>query len=160
VLAPVFASVWLRLGDAVGPTVKLAVGLGLAALSALVMAMAARLAANGGLVSAFWMVVVFALLAAGEVIVGPVVLAAAVTVGPSPSAGRTMSLPWLFSAAGAGVGSLVARLSGVLPPSAYFVAFAVLLAAAACALLAGWYRLDAAVAAVQGRADVGSFDHA
>lgn len=123
VLAPVLAVLWTRVGERISLPVKIALGLAAAAGSMLLMSAASGLA-TGGLVSPWWLIAVYLLLALGEVVLAPVGLSASVDVAPSTFAGRTMGLYWMCSAFGAGIGSQLVHLSAVLPRPVYYLVLA------------------------------------
>lgn len=145
VLAPGFAGLWLWLGDAVGPVVKFASALALAGLSFLVMAAAAAQAGAGAKVSAAWVIGALALQATGEVVIGPAALATSASVAPTEVAGQTMSLPWLFSAVGAALGSQLVHLASVISQSQYYLVLSAVAGGAGIALVAARRRISRAL---------------
>ncbi|MDT8910113.1 oligopeptide:H+ symporter [Amycolatopsis sp. PS_44_ISF1] len=122
-LAPALAVLWTRVGERISLPVKIAAGLAAAAGSMLLMSAASGFAA-GGLVSPWWLILVYLLLALGEVVLAPVGLSASVDVAPSTFAGRTMGLYWMCSAFGAGIGSQIVHLADVLPRPVYYLVLA------------------------------------
>lgn len=142
VLAPLFAVLWLRLGRSVDVPVKFAGALVCAGASWLLLAVAARLAVAGDLVSPAWLLGAFLLQVFGELALAPVGLSLAVRVAPAGFTNRYLGLFWLFAAVGAGLGGQLARLSQVLPLPTYFLLFGSLAAAGgvALALTTRWLR--------------------
>ena len=84
------------------------------------MCLIAALAAGGHRMPAGWLLVVFLLLACGEVVIAPCALSTAADVVGPDYRGRTIGLTWLFSALGAGVGSQLVHLATALGEPAYY----------------------------------------
>ncbi|MFI5495801.1 peptide MFS transporter [Actinoplanes sp. NPDC051859] len=143
VLAPLFATLWLRSGRRVDVPVKFAGALVCIGASWLLLAVAAGLAAGGELVSPWWLLTAFLLQVCGELALAPVGLSLAVKVAPAGYTNQYLGLFWLFAAVGAGLGGQLAQLAaGALALPAYFLLFGVL-ATAVGAVLAGcvgWLR--------------------
>ncbi|WP_083983322.1 peptide MFS transporter [Actinomadura hibisca] len=134
--APLFAVLWVRLGDRLTIPAKFALGLAFAAASFLLMGGVA-LAAGDGRVPVLWVVAVFFLQACGEVVIGPVAISTSAVVAPDAFVGRTIGLVWLFSALGAGLGAQVVHLADVLSAPVYYFAVASLAGLAALAVVLG-----------------------
>jgi proton-dependent oligopeptide transporter, POT family len=97
-LAPVFAALWMRLGSRQpGPAIKFALGLVLLAASFLLMVPAAQLAASGR-VSPLWLVGLFFLQTAGELLISPVGLSAMTRLAPARMTGLVLGI-WFLAAA-------------------------------------------------------------
>ncbi|GAA4203628.1 oligopeptide:H+ symporter [Streptosporangium oxazolinicum] len=126
VSAPVFAWLWVRFDDRIGSATKFGAALLLVGTAFVVMYGAAASASDGGQVSALWLLAVFFLVACGEVIIGPVGIAAAAEVTSSAFIGRTIGLVWLFSALGAGLSSQVVHLADVVPDQYYYLGLGLL----------------------------------
>lgn len=141
VLAPLFAVLWLRLGRSVDVPVKFAGALVCAGASWLLLAVAARLAVAGELVSPAWLLGAFLLQVFGELALAPVGLSLAVRVAPEGFTNRYLGLFWLFAAVGAGLGGQLARLADTLTLPAYFLLFGTLATAAGVALALGVRRI-------------------
>ncbi|GHH72052.1 peptide transporter [Streptosporangium violaceochromogenes] len=137
--APVFAWLWVRFDTTIGLALKFGVALVLAGAGFVVMYGAATSASGGYNVSPLWLLSVFFLIACGEVVIGPVGVAAAAEVTSSAFVGRTIGLVWLFSALGAGVSSQLVRLADVIPDRYYYLGVG-LLAVCAGLLVAGLGR--------------------
>jgi POT family proton-dependent oligopeptide transporter len=110
VLAPVFAWIWIRLGDRQPSTpVKFALGLVLVGAGFGVLIVAARLAASGVQVSPMWLTVVYLLHTCGELCLSPVGLSAMTKLAPARIAGLMMGV-WFLATS---VGNFIAgRLAG------------------------------------------------
>ncbi|MBU4336019.1 MAG: oligopeptide:H+ symporter, partial [Actinobacteria bacterium] len=80
-LAPLFAWLWVRLGDRPGTAVKFAIGLALAAVSFLFLALMSGLA-DGGRTPAWVLVAVYVVQTLGELCLSPVGLAATTLLAP------------------------------------------------------------------------------
>ncbi len=147
-LAPVFAWLLPRMGrGGTGVPVKFSIGLLLAGGSFLLMAAAARLAADGTKVSPGWLMVAFFMHACGEIIVAAVGIAATADVLPRRYLSQTLGIWWLFAALGGGLGSQVVRLSEAFSLSGYFLGVGVVVTAFGLALAV---RRRAVVAALAG----------
>jgi POT family proton-dependent oligopeptide transporter len=136
--APLFASLWKRAGDRIGTAVKFGIGMACTAVAFGVMALAAWRAASaeGGLVSPWWLVIAFLLLAAGEVAFAPVGMSATTAVAPATFVSQMVGLFWLAGALGGGLGGNALKVSGDESPSAgYFLALSLVTLAAAVALV-------------------------
>jgi len=106
-LAPLFAWLWLRLGDRQpGSPIKFVVGLVFLGLSFVLMVPAAKLTAEGK-VSPFWIVGLFFLQTLGELCLSPVGLSTMTKLAPNHLVGLVLGI-WFLAAA------LGNKLSGVL----------------------------------------------
>ncbi|MEV4657347.1 peptide MFS transporter [Micromonospora sp. NPDC049301] len=121
--APLFALLWLRVGNRVSTPVKFAVGLVLNGLSFVLMAAAAQAAVGGDLVSPWWLVAVFAVQVAGELSLSPVGLSATTKLAPVKYASQMLGLWFLATAVGDAIGGQVARLADAWSESTYFLTF-------------------------------------
>lgn len=107
VLAPLFAALWMRLGDRQPSTpVKFGLALVLLAASFLLMVPAAMLTAAGR-ISPLWLVGLFFLQTAGEMLLSPVGLSTMTKLAPARSVGLVLGI-WLLGFA------LGSKLAGVL----------------------------------------------
>ncbi|MDH5823036.1 peptide MFS transporter [Luteimonas sp. RD2P54] len=98
-LAPVFASIWIRLGARnLNPSVPVKFGLGLISLGLgfAVMAFAASLAVSGDRVLPLWLVLTYLLHTTGELCLSPVGLSAVTKLAPRKFLGQMMGL-WFIS---------------------------------------------------------------
>ena len=109
-LAPVFAWIWLRMGDRQPSTpVKFGLGLILVGGGFAVLIAGARLAQGGQQVSPMWLVVVYLLHTAGELCLSPVGLSAMTKLAPARIGGLIMGV-WFLATS---VGNFIAgRLAG------------------------------------------------
>jgi POT family proton-dependent oligopeptide transporter len=109
-LAPVFAWMWLRLGDRQPSTpVKFSLGLILVGAGFAVLIAGARLAQGGAQVSPMWLIVVYLLHTAGELCLSPVGLSAMTKLAPARIGGLMMGV-WFLATS---VGNFIAgRLAG------------------------------------------------
>ncbi|TDE55916.1 MFS transporter [Nonomuraea mesophila] len=139
VSAPVFAWLWVRFDAKISSAMKFGAALILAGTGFVIMCGAAASAEGGNTVSPLWLLSVFFLIACGEVIIGPVGIAAAAEVTSSTFIGRTIGLVWLFSALGAGLSSQIVHIAEVVPDQYYYLGVGAL---AICAgfLVAGFGR--------------------
>ncbi|MFF9325762.1 peptide MFS transporter [Streptomyces sp. NPDC014776] len=138
VFAPLFAWLWTKAGDRVPTALKYAAGMAAVAAAYLVMAGAATLAGDGTRVSPLWLLLAFALLAAGEVSFGPVGMSASTAIAPATFVSQMVALFWLSGALGGGIGGNALKLSGDrVPGPGYFLALAVAALVTGIALLLG-----------------------
>ncbi|MGQ4668392.1 peptide MFS transporter [Metabacillus halosaccharovorans] len=100
ILAPVFAGLWVKLGDR-QPTVpkKFSLGLLFAGLSFIVILVPGALTGEGELVSPLWLVLSYFIVVLGELCLSPVGLSATTKLAPNAFSAQTMSLWFLSSAA-------------------------------------------------------------
>lgn len=100
ILAPVFAGLWVKLGDR-QPTVsqKFSLGLLFAGLSFIVILVPGALTGEGALVSPLWLVLSYFIVVLGELCLSPVGLSATTKLAPNAFSAQTMSLWFLSSAA-------------------------------------------------------------
>jgi proton-dependent oligopeptide transporter, POT family len=134
-LAPVFAWLWVRLGDRQPPTpVKFAIGLLLVAVSMGVMVLAA-VNVDGG-VSPLWLIGVYFIQTCGELALSPVGLSASTKLAPGTAVGTTMGIWFLSTSVGDVIGGQVAKLYDVVSLSVYFALLGVIVAVAGVAMLA------------------------
>jgi proton-dependent oligopeptide transporter, POT family len=138
VLSPVFAWLWIRLGnhDPSSPT-KFTIGLVCVALSFALLVPASRLAAQGTPVSPLWLTGTYLLQAVGELCLSPVGLSAMTRLAPARIAGLTMGVWFLATSVGNYLGGRVGGLyeSFSLPGLFGAVALFALAAAIVLALL-------------------------
>ncbi|WP_405804737.1 oligopeptide:H+ symporter [Streptomyces sp. NBC_00210] len=134
-VAPVFARLWVRLGDRVGAPAKLACGLGFMGSSLVVMALATVAASGGNDVSPLWLLVAYLLQACGEMSFAPVGMSVTTKVAPATFISQMIGVFWLAAALGAGVGGQAVRFSeDNLPGPGYFLVMAGLAAVVGTAL--------------------------
>jgi POT family proton-dependent oligopeptide transporter len=145
-LAPVFAAIWIALGnrrrDPSSPA-KFSLGLLFAGLGFLVMVAAAKIVIHGGgsvRVSPWWLVFSYFLQTMGELSLSPVGLSSMTKLAPRKFAGQMMGV-WFMATA---LGNLIAGLVGghvdpeklqEMPALFQQTATSLLIAAAVCALL-------------------------
>ena len=109
--APLFAWLWVRLGERQPSTPKkFALGLFFAGSSFLVMIIPAYLNGTDTLVSPYWLVLSFFLVVLGELLLSPVGLSATTKLAPGAFAAQTMSLWFLTSAAAQAINAQVVKL--------------------------------------------------
>ncbi|WP_116198863.1 peptide MFS transporter [Amycolatopsis circi] len=145
VLAPLVAAVMPRWGGPHQLAAKFAAGLLLVGGGFLVMAVAAANTANDVRISPLWLVAVYLMHACGEVVVVAVTVSAAAEVLPRQFMGRVLGMLWLFAALGGGLGSVLVRLSEVVPEPAYYAALGGAAALTGLGFLAGRRALTRAL---------------
>jgi POT family proton-dependent oligopeptide transporter len=145
VLAPVFAAVWIKLGDR-GPGIgqKFATGLLLAGISFAIMAVASAVTGDG-LASPSWLVLVYVVQTLGELFLSPVGLAATTVLAPKAFLSQMMALWFLAPAAGQAITAQLVQATEGASDTAYFGGLAVVTIAFALALyfLSPWIRRHA-----------------
>ncbi len=122
-LAPVFGSLWLRLGQR-EPSIPAKFGLGLVQLGGafFVLAWGASFATDGSLVSPMWLIVTYFLQTTGELCLSPVGLSSITKLSPKKYVGQMMGTWFMGAALGNLIAGLVARQFGSadLQPSDLF----------------------------------------
>jgi POT family proton-dependent oligopeptide transporter len=145
VLAPVFAAVWIKLGDR-GPGIgqKFATGLLLAGISFAIMGVASAVTGDG-LASPLWLVLVYVVQTLGELFLSPVGLAATTVLAPKAFLSQMMALWFLAPAAGQAITAQLVQATEGASDSAYFGGLAVVTIVFALALyfLSPWIRRHA-----------------
>ena len=116
VLAPAFASLWMKLAkrhlDPAMPA-KFAIGLVLLGLGFLVMVGAAKLVTAGGKAGPYWLILTYLLHTMGELCVSPVGLSSVTKLSPKRFVGQMMGI-WFLATS---LGNLIAgRLAGRFDP--------------------------------------------
>lgn len=110
-LAPVFAWLWIKLGDRQPSTSrKFSFGLLFAGLSFLVMIIPAYMNGTDILVSPWWLVLSFLLVVLGELLLSPVGLSATTKLAPSAFAAQTMSLWFMTYASAQAINAQIVKL--------------------------------------------------
>lgn len=109
-LAPVFASLWVKLGDRQpGTSKKFSFGLLFAGLSFLIMIIPA-LNGTEALVNPMWLVLSFLLVVIGELFLSPVGLSATTKLAPAAFSAQTMSLWFLSNASAQAINAQIVKL--------------------------------------------------
>ncbi|MFD0822722.1 peptide MFS transporter [Micromonospora zhanjiangensis] len=121
--APLFAALWLKVGNRLAAPAKFAIGLVLNGLSFVLMAAAARAAVGGSGVSPLWLVAVYAIQVCGELSLSPVGLSVTTKLAPVKYASQMMGLWFLATAVGDAIGGQVARLAATWNEATYFLTF-------------------------------------
>jgi POT family proton-dependent oligopeptide transporter len=109
-LAPVFAWLWVKLGDR-QPTVpvKFSIGLLFAGLSFLVILIPGAVSGGDALVHPIWLLLSYLLVVIGELCLSPVGLSATTKLAPAAFASQTMSLWFLSNAAAQGLNAQLVK---------------------------------------------------
>ena len=120
-LAPVFAWLWVKLGDR-QPSIprKFSFGLLLAGLSFLVILLPGYLGGTHALVNPLWLVLSYFLAVLGELSLSPVGLSATTKLAPSAFSAQTMSLWFLSDAAAQAINAQLVRFYSPATEMAYF----------------------------------------
>jgi proton-dependent oligopeptide transporter, POT family len=121
VLAPVFAWLWVKLGDH-QPSIprKFSFGLLFAGLSFLVILLPAYFGGTHSLVNPLWLVLSYFLAVLGELSLSPVGLSATTKLAPSAFSAQTMSLWFLSDAAAQAINAQLVRFYSPATEMAYF----------------------------------------
>lgn len=109
-LAPVFAWMWVKLGDR-QPSVpqKFSLGLLFAGLSFIVILLPAYLGGTDSLVSPLWLVLSYFIVVLGELCLSPVGLSATTKLAPAAFSAQTMSLWFLSNAAAQAINAQIVK---------------------------------------------------
>ncbi|WP_160032541.1 peptide MFS transporter [Paenibacillus sp. An7] len=120
-LAPVFAGLWVKLGNR-QPSVprKFAFGLLFAGLSFLVILLPSYFGGENSLVSPLWLVLSYFIVVLGELCLSPVGLSATTKLAPAAFSAQTMSLWFLTNAAAQAINALIAPLYSEETEMIYF----------------------------------------
>nr|WP_180954230.1 peptide MFS transporter [Bacillus sp. M6-12] len=110
-LAPVFAWLWVKLGNSQPSTPKkFSLGLFFAGLSFIVMIVPAYMNGTDSLVSPIWLVISFFLVVLGELCLSPVGLSATTKLAPAAFSAQTMSLWFLSNASAQAINAQIVKL--------------------------------------------------
>lgn len=109
-LAPVFAWLWVKLGNK-QPSIpqKFSLGLLFAGLSFLVILVPALLGGENSLVNPLWLVLSYLVVVIGELCLSPVGLSATTKLAPAAFSAQTMSLWFLSNAAAQGLNAQIVK---------------------------------------------------
>ena len=121
ILAPVFAWMWVKLGNR-QPSVpkKFAIGILFAGLSFLVILIPGYFAGTDSLVSPLWLVLSYFVVVIGELCLSPVGLSATTKLAPEAFSAQTMSLWFLSSSAAQGINAQIVKFYTPETEMAYF----------------------------------------
>ncbi|WP_430788927.1 peptide MFS transporter [Virgibacillus flavescens] len=120
-LAPVFASLWIKLGDRQPSTpTKFSLGLIFGGVSFMILIFPAMINGTESLVSPLWLVLSFFLVVLGELCISPVGLSATTKLAPTAFSAQTMSLWFMSNAAGQAVNAQVVKLYDPSSETIYF----------------------------------------
>jgi proton-dependent oligopeptide transporter, POT family len=121
VLAPVFAWMWVKLGDR-QPTVpkKFALSLFFAGLSFMVILLPAYFGGENTLVNPLWLVLSYFIVVLGELLLSPVGLSATTKLAPAAFSAQTMSLWFLSSAAAQAINAQIVKFYSAETEMMYF----------------------------------------
>ncbi|WP_157247518.1 peptide MFS transporter [Nonomuraea typhae] len=133
IFVPVFAALWLKLGNRVSTPQKFAFALLMVGLSFVVMALAASLAESGK-VSVWWLVLVYLIQVFGELSLSPVGLSVTTKLAPAAFKGQMLGVWFIAVSVGDAVGGQTGRLSSVMSDTAYYLVLAAMAVVAGLAL--------------------------
>ncbi|WP_326830162.1 peptide MFS transporter [Streptosporangium sp. NBC_01810] len=142
IFVPVFAMLWVRLGNRVTAPHKFSVGLFINGLSFMIMALAARLAESGR-ISVWWLVLVYLVQVFGELSLSPVGLSVTTKLAPEAFKSQMLGLWFISISVGDAVGGQTGRLKNHMSEPAYFLTLALIAVVASLVLLAFAGRLHA-----------------
>jgi proton-dependent oligopeptide transporter, POT family len=120
-LAPMFAWLWVKLGDR-QPTIpkKFSLGLLFAGLSFLVILLPAYFGGEDSLVNPLWLVLSYFIVVLGELCLSPVGLSATTKLAPSAFSAQTMSLWFLSNAAAQAINAQLVKFYSPETEMLYF----------------------------------------
>ncbi|MBS4177813.1 peptide MFS transporter [Lederbergia citrea] len=121
VLAPVFAWLWIRLGNR-QPSIpqKFSLGLLFAGISFIVILLPGYFGGTHSLVSPIWLVLSYLIAVIGELCLSPVGLSAATKLGPAAFSAQTMSLWFLSNAAAQALNAQIVKFYSPATETLYF----------------------------------------
>ncbi|CAM03101.1 POT family proton-dependent oligopeptide transporter [Saccharopolyspora erythraea NRRL 2338] len=120
-LAPVFATLWIKLGERQPSTPqKFVGGLLFVGLAFLWVVLSKSAAGDGGKHMALMLAMVFVIMTIGELMLSPVGLSASTKLAPKVFASQTLGLYFLAPAMGQGLGAQVVKLYSVENQQLYF----------------------------------------
>lgn len=121
ILAPIFASFWIKLGDR-QPSIpkKFSLGLLFAGLSFLVILLPAYFGGDQALVNPLWLVLSYFIVVLGELCLSPVGLSATTKLAPAAFSAQTMSLWFLSNAAAQAINAQIVKFYTPETEMAYF----------------------------------------
>ncbi|MEV7009024.1 peptide MFS transporter [Streptosporangium sp. NPDC051022] len=120
---PVFAALWVRLGNRVTAPQKFAFALLMVGLSFVIMALASRLAGTGR-VSVWWLVLVYLVQVFGELALSPVGLSVTTKLAPQAFKSQMLGVWFIATSVGDAVGGQTGRLKNYMSEPAYFLTLA------------------------------------
>ncbi|WP_369809931.1 peptide MFS transporter [Gracilibacillus caseinilyticus] len=120
-LAPIFAGLWVKLGDR-QPSIpkKFSLGLLFAGLSFMVILIPGTLTGEDALVSPIWLVLSYFVVVLGELCLSPVGLSATTKLAPTAFSAQTMSLWFLSNAAAQAINAQIVRFYTPETETLYF----------------------------------------
>ncbi|UOQ84447.1 peptide MFS transporter [Gracilibacillus salinarum] len=120
-LAPIFAGLWVKLGDR-QPSIpkKFSLGLLFAGLSFMVILIPGTLSGEDALVSPIWLVLSYFVVVLGELCLSPVGLSATTKLAPTAFSAQTMSLWFLSNAAAQAINAQIVRFYTPETETLYF----------------------------------------
>ncbi|MER5623131.1 peptide MFS transporter [Streptosporangium sp. NPDC002544] len=142
IFVPVFAALWVRLGNRVTAPHKFSAGLFINGLSFMIMALAAKLAESGR-ISVWWLVLVYLVQVFGELSLSPVGLSVTTKLAPEAFKSQMLGLWFISISVGDAVGGQTGRLKNYMSEPAYFLTLALIAVVASLVLLAFAGRLHA-----------------
>ncbi|GAA4524519.1 MULTISPECIES: peptide MFS transporter [Nonomuraea] len=145
IFVPVFAALWVKLGDRVSTAQKFGFALVMVGLSFVVMAMAANLAESGR-VSVWWLVLVYLVQVFGELALSPVGLSVTTKLAPRAFKGQMLGVWFIAVSVGDAVGGQTGRLGDVMSEPAYYLVLAAMAIVAGLGLFAFNRKLRAMMA--------------
>ncbi|MGI5272126.1 peptide MFS transporter [Nonomuraea sp. CA-218870] len=145
IFVPVFAALWVKLGNRVSTAQKFAFALVMVGLSFVIMAVAANLAQSGR-VSVWWLVLVYLVQVFGELALSPVGLSVTTKLAPVAFKGQMLGVWFIAVSVGDAVGGQTGRLGQVMSEPAYYLLLAAMAIVAGLALFAFSGRLRAMMA--------------
>lgn len=123
IFVPLFAKLWVKLGNRVATSQKFGFALVMVGLSFIVMAVAALLAESGK-VSVWWLVLVYLIQVFGELSLSPVGLSVTSKLAPHAFKGQMLGIWFIAVSVGDAVGGQTGRLNRYISDPAYFLLLA------------------------------------
>ena len=138
ILAPMFAALWVKLGERQPSTpMKFVGGLAFVGISYLWVVLSAQFLDSSGKHNALMIALVFVIMTVGELLLSPVGLSVTTKLAPKVFASQTMGLYFLAPALGQGLGAQVVKFYSEENQNLYFGLIGVLTIACAALLALG-----------------------
>ncbi|GGI39285.1 peptide MFS transporter [Mammaliicoccus stepanovicii] len=119
-LAPIFSTIWVKLGRFNPPTVyKFVIGVCFAGLSYIIMVI--PLSSDAGLINPFWLFASFLLVTVGELCISPIALSTTTKLAPQAFTAQMMSVWFLSNAMAQGINAQMVKIYTSISSNDYFL---------------------------------------
>ncbi|MFF5205445.1 peptide MFS transporter [Streptosporangium sp. NPDC000396] len=142
IFAPLFAALWVKLGNRVTSPHKFVIALFMNGMSFVVMALAAALAQHGR-ISVWWLVLVYLVQVIGELAMSPIGLSITSKLAPAAFKSQMLGVWFIAISVGDAVGGQTGRLRNYMSEPMYFLTLAGIALAASVVLFMFVGKLNA-----------------